>query len=134
MWMGHIDPQVLEERARRPRTRHTKPVPCPQTSPLLNILGNTPGAQSLVYADAKTPDSKAKAKGATALQLFVAVTDRPNALLGEARYRGKFTKTPFVVEFESHEDGKYATYWARWVTRRGENGPWSLPVSMVIAA
>ena len=46
----------------------------------------------------------------------------------------KFTRNPIGVDFESKDGGKLATYYGRWVSRRGEMGSWSLPVSMHIAA
>lgn len=47
---------------------------------------------------------------------------------------GLYTRGPITVRFEHDADCRKATYWARWVSRRGEFGPWSLPVSMSIAA
>jgi hypothetical protein len=38
------------------------------------------------------------------------------------------------VDFTEDKDGKVATYYARWASVRGEVGPWSLPISMRIAA
>lgn len=45
-----------------------------------------------------------------------------------------FTRTPFEVKFEHADSGKYCTYFARWISRRGEVGNWSVPVKMRIAA
>jgi hypothetical protein len=110
------------------------PIPAPATSPLLNIVANTPGVQTLRYADSATPDSGKKPFGAIQLQLFVvtgtaAVTDPDSAAFLAAH-----TRNPVEVPFTSADDGKVATYFARWATRTGEVGPWSLPVSMRIAA
>ena len=118
----------------RPITTSREPIECPQTAPLLNILGNTPGAQTLVYADSTTPDSKARPFGATELQLFRAVSMTEPAPISECQFLGKFTRNPIAVEFSEADDGKIATYYARWASARGETGPWSLPVSMRIAA
>ncbi len=46
----------------------------------------------------------------------------------------KFTKNPIGVEFSETDDGKMATYNARWASVPGEIGPWSLPAMMRIAA
>lgn len=118
----------------RPVNRSRIRINCPQTSPLLNVLGNTPGRQVLTYRDSTTPESSAKPFGATELQLFVAVDDKPRAPRAEAKLVGKFTRNPISVSFKSAEGGKVATYYARWASRRGETGPWSLPASMHIAA
>lgn len=119
-------------RVREPRAK-PRPVACPQTSPLINIMGIAPGSHTLRFADSRTPYSGAKPFGATELQVFVAISDKAEAQISEARYYGKFTKNPAIIEFDARHDGKIATYYARWVSRRGENGPWSLPVVMRIA-
>jgi hypothetical protein len=118
----------------RPINTSREPIECPQTSPLLNIIANTPGAQTLVFADSTTPDSKAKPFGASELQLFRAVGTTEPAPISECEFIGKFTRNPIAVEFGETDDGKIATYYARWASLRGDTGPWSLPVAMRIAA
>ena len=120
----------------RPINPARRRISCPQTSPLLNILGCTPGEHTLRYRDTTTPGSSGKPFGAIALQLFVAIGDGPGAAKNreEAKLVGSFTRNPIAVAFEQSDDRKKATYWARWVSRRGEVGPWSLPASMSIAA
>jgi hypothetical protein len=52
----------------------------------------------------------------------------------QAQFRGTVTRNSVHVGFEPSENGKVATYFARWAGRRGDVGPWSLPVFMRIAA
>ena len=118
----------------RPVNPNRSPVNCPQTSPLLSILGNSPGAQTLRYSDSNTPDSKSKPVGAAAMQLFVAVGTVDAAPLADAKFHALVTKNPVGVNFDPADDGKIATYYARWSSVKGETGPWSLPVSMRIAS
>jgi hypothetical protein len=118
----------------RPINPNREPIECPQTSPLISILGNTPGTQTLRYADSTTPDSRAKPFGASELQLFRAIGTEEPAPLASAQFYGKFTRNPIAVQFAETDDGKIATYYARWASVRGEVGPWSLPASMRIAA
>jgi hypothetical protein len=118
----------------RPVNPDRIPITAPQTSPLLNIIGCTPGAQTVRYSDTNTPDSGAKPFGALNLQLFLAVGDAVVADPELADFYGAFTKNPIGVGFDAGDDGKMATYFARWSSRRGDVGPWSLPVSMRIAA
>jgi len=118
----------------RPVNPNRDPVNVPQSSPLLNIIAATPGAQTLRYSDTMTPDSAAKPFGAISLQLFVAVGEAPTDDETAAQFYGNFTKNPVGVAFDPADDGKVATYFARWQSRRGDVGPWSLPVSMRIAA
>jgi hypothetical protein len=118
----------------RPENSERTPINCPQSSPLLSILGNTPGTQTVVYADTTTPDSKAKPFGAANLQLMVGIGTVEPAPLSTCQFYGAFTKNPIAVEFGEADDGKIATFYGRWASARGETGPWSLPISMRIAA
>lgn len=117
-----------------PVNESREPIAAPDSSPLLNIIGGSPGSQTLRYADSNTPDSGKKPFGAIQIQLFRAIADEPVADQSAAQIYGSFTRNPIGVAFEESDDGKVATYFARWITRRGATGPWSLPVSMRIAA
>ena len=117
-----------------PENNSRQPIPCPQTSPLLSIIAATPGVQTVRFSDSMTPDARKKPFGASEIQIFVAVDDAAVTDPQAAEFLGKFTKNPISVPFSSQQNGKQATYFARWASRRGDTGPWSLPVSMVIAA
>jgi hypothetical protein len=39
-----------------------------------------------------------------------------------------------TVVFDAEDNGKIATYFARWSSRRGDMSNWSAPASMAIAA
>jgi hypothetical protein len=52
----------------------------------------------------------------------------------QAKFIGKFTRNPIAVGFQAEDNGKQATYFGRWASRKGETGPWSAPVTMAIAA
>lgn len=118
----------------RPVNPNRDPINVPESSPLLNVIGATPGSHTVRYADTNTPDSGAKPFGAAQLQLFVAVAPTAVAAPDGAAFYGAFTKNPVGVAFDSDDDGKVATYFARWASRKGEVGPWSLGVAMRIAA
>jgi hypothetical protein len=118
----------------RPPNPTREPIPVPQSSPLLSIIAATQGGQTLRYSDQFTPDSAAKPFGAVSLQLFVAIGTAPTANEDEATFLGSFTKNPIAVPFAPDDDGKVATYFAKWQSRKGDTGPWSTPVSMRIAA
>jgi hypothetical protein len=118
----------------RPVNASRTPINVPQSSPLLNIVGATPGSHTVRFADSTDPERRARPFGAANLQLFVAVGTAPTTDEGDGRLYGCYTKGPIAVAFDSDEDGKVATYFARWASAKGEFGPWSLPVSMRIAA
>jgi hypothetical protein len=110
------------------------PIPAPSSSPLLDVIGATPGQHTLRFADSGSPDSRKKPFGAMNLQLFRVVGTAPANTPDDADFVGAITKNPVEVGFDFSEAGKTATYFARWANRRGEVGPWSAPVSMTIAA
>jgi hypothetical protein len=80
---------------------------------------------ALRYHDTFTPDSGAKPFGAANLQLFVAVGDLPVVDPDAASFYGAFTKNPVGVGFTAGDNGKQATYFARWASLKGDVGPWS---------
>jgi hypothetical protein len=108
-----------------------KPMGC---APNVAVISFWYGQHVLSYQDVTRWTSRAKAAGATCLELRVAITDRDDAPLEEARRTETFTRNPMVVSFDPQLRGRIATYYARWCGRKNEFGPWSLPVSMTIAA
>lgn len=118
----------------RPINSEREPIDAPTTSPLLNVIAATPGAHTVRFSDTMTPDSAAKPFGAANLQLFVAIDDAEESDPGKAQFIGAYTRNPIGVDFSAADEGKEATYFARWASRRGDVGPWSLPVSMRVAA
>lgn len=105
----------------------------PDEAPLINVLGATPGVHTLVYAPISSPTSRAKPVGAAAMQLFVVVGVEEVLVPTGAVFQGVHTTTPVAVAWDPADDGKVATYFARWMGKRGDVGPWSSPVSMRIA-
>jgi hypothetical protein len=118
----------------RPVNPDREPVHCPQTSPLVNVTAATPGSHTIQFADSLEPHKKAKPFGAASLQLYAFVGAEPTVDESQAKFIGLFTKNPIAVAFTPEDDGKMATYFACWSGKRGDTGPFSLPVSMRIAA
>lgn len=125
------------------------PLPAPSTRPILTAGGTTHGMHTLAYADETTPRSKSKPKEAAMLHLHLALTPpgtREPPPPESAWHVGCFTKTPLGVDLEatlaggwagerrptSDYDGMTAFYYGRWGSRKGEFGPWSEPVRMVV--
>jgi len=119
----------------RPINRGRSRINCPQTSPAIAIIAATPFQHTLRFKDSIALGERAgKPFGATQLQLFVAIGEERAADREQAKLCGCYTRNPIGVSFTSADDGKFATYYARWVSQRGEFGNWSSPVSMRIAA
>ena len=110
------------------------PIPPPSTFPLLTITEPMRGMQDLRASDSGTPDKKARPTGVAGMLLFRAVGTSAVTDPAQAASLAFATKTDFEATFDPADNGKTATYFARWTNGKGEVGPWSAPVSMPIAA
>lgn len=125
----------------RPRNVSHRERKCPNTAPLLNYIGSTPGMDELRYHDANTPTSKAKPYGAERLMLWGAYTlpGEPRPKREDARPIGTFTKSKMIVPQDPQRDIRLGaagpgtglpTYWAQWLGHDGGTSPWSLALSV----
>ena len=117
----------------RPLNPSRTPIPVPTSVPLLNVLFAGPGTHTLEFADSDTPSSKQKPFGAVGLQLFVAVGTAAVIDPGAANYLLTSSRNPVFASFDIADNGKIATYFGRWLTRRGQEAPWGSPAAMTIA-
>lgn len=110
------------------------PVPAPSTYPMLALAGLGVGLQSLRASDQYTPSKRAKPVGTAGMLLFRAVAAAPVTDPAQCDFLAFASKTEFQANFDSADNGKVATYFARWTNSKGEVGPWSPAASMPIAA
>lgn len=110
------------------------PVPPPTTYPILAINGAGPGTQDLRASDQLSPTRRAKPAGTAGLLVFRVVATEAATDPNSAPLLGFVTKAAFQSTFAPEDDGKIATYFARWTNGKGQFGPWSAPVSMRVAA
>lgn len=118
----------------RPVNENREPIYCPMTVPLINVVAATPGVHTITFADSLDPNKRAKPFGAAAIQLYLHMGDEATTDENLASFAGMFTRNPVGYEFSPPDDGKMATWFAKWVGKRGDTSPFSLPVSMRIAA
>lgn len=109
------------------------PIPVPATAPLLMIQAAFSGEHVIRYADESSPASRKKPFGAIQIQINRNVAPGANPDVNQSTMVGLYTKQPIHVAQDQANTGLTATYMARWVTRKGEFGPWGLPVAMTIA-
>ncbi len=111
------------------------PIPVPETVPLLSYMGTTPdGSMTLRFSDSSTPDSRGKPYGYQSLQLFRVISADQADDPADASFYGLFTRNPATVGFNSGDNGKWCTFFARWVNTKGQAGPWSNPLPVPIAS
>lgn len=65
-------------------------------------------------------------------EIWVKIGDPPPTDPQELTFVALDTATPYVMEFKGEDVGKTAYFMLRWVNRKGESGPWSQTVSMMI--
>ncbi|MGE3109676.1 MAG: hypothetical protein AB7G11_08330 [Phycisphaerales bacterium] len=116
------------------RDTQPTPIPPPSTYPMLTVNGMGQGLQRLRAADQNSPARRGRPMGTAGLLLFRAVGTDPVTNPTDAAFLSFVTKAEFQSQFTSVDNGKTATYFARWTNSKGEVGPWSPPVSMPIAA
>lgn len=110
------------------------PIPPPETFPLLSIIELGRGTQDLRIADSQSPTRRAKPAGTSGLLIFRHVGDGPAATPAQCTFLALATRTEYTARFTPADNGKTATYFARWTNFRGEPGPWSPAATMPIAA
>lgn len=101
--------------------------------PELAVTNSPNGGHVIKYKDGVS-GSKAKPKGVSHLLLYGAIGEKPKMPVKFARLMGAYTKRPFEVMYPEGcgLEGLYVTYYARWLTTRGEISPWSRGVSVII--
>jgi hypothetical protein len=90
------------------------------------------GFHRLRFRNAENPSSVAKPYGAVSMELRIAVGNEPARARRQAKRVQMVTKHVFNVTFAADETRQTATYFARWVTRRGKTGAWSRAMALMI--
>jgi len=113
------------------------PVPQPTTAPDIAVLGQINGLATMSYTEPGTI-GKAKPYGVIAAEVAVALGTVVAIDPEIATRHVHRSKSPFTLDFSAPDRGKYATIWARWITRsgpggKGQVGPWSTSASFVVA-
>lgn len=120
------------------------PTPAPTTAPVLTVDLPARLTHTLRLTDSATPTRTAKPRGVLGAEVWfklVTSPDREGAgsspTLGDPstfRFLSLATKPLARATFRPDEGGKTAVYMTRWVTTRGEKGPWSEIATATIAA
>ena len=110
------------------------PIPVPGTSPVLALVGLTPGQVTLTFRDTGSSlKSRSKPAGVTALELHVLFGSTAPATPGATPYFGLFTRSPFAITIPGGSDGQTAFIYGRWLNGKGQAGPWSAMLSTTVA-
>jgi hypothetical protein len=115
----------------------TTPTPTgpPTSAPVIFDVDTAQRLQHTVhFRDQATPDSRAKPAGVRGCEIWVKVGDPAPASESELAFETLDTRTPHTISFDPSDGGQTVHYWLRWVSTRGETGPWSAPVSATVGA
>jgi hypothetical protein len=112
------------------------PLPAPEGRPQINVVGVDALRHELRFSDAENPERRSKPAGVLGLQLFRSIgeTAPTNPLTCQFQVFVSDTRSTTKLDFDPADAGKIAHYFARWQTRTGLVGPWSLLASRMIAA
>ncbi|MFT3787600.1 MAG: hypothetical protein QM770_15780 [Tepidisphaeraceae bacterium] len=114
----------------RPTTARRTRIGPPDTAPRLWLSAIHLDGHSIGCADSQR-EGHAKPFGATQVQLFRSTRGfDPD----HAELVGCFTRTPIRVTCPPDLHGQTATYFARWMNRRGQTGPWSQVLSAPVVS
>jgi hypothetical protein len=125
-----------------PPAAEKRRVPAPTTTPMLGILGIVPGGHEIEVADSAQPDRRGKPVDVRGLELIVAYSPHVGGttdgltreqIIKSGKPHGVVTRGRAAVIHAEDRVGSVANYLGRWVNRRGEAGPWSQPVRMMLA-
>jgi hypothetical protein len=116
------------------RSTSRSPTAAPSTKPVATVDTTQRLQHTIAFVDELTPTSRAKPDGAMGCEIWVKVDGPPPADPSELQYLATDTRSPYLAEFDGAKAGKIAYYMLRWVSTRGEKGPWSQTVSATITA
>ncbi|MCI0360522.1 MAG: hypothetical protein L0211_18755 [Planctomycetaceae bacterium] len=113
----------------------TTPTPSgpPATAPVGKVDTSQRLQHTIHFSDSATPTSKAKPAGVRGCEIWMKVGTPPPTSASDLAFVTLDTRTPHVIAFDGADANKTITYWLRWVSTRGETGPWSAAVSATVS-
>lgn len=104
----------------------------PESRPVAQVDTSQRLRHTISFSDEATPNSRAKPQGAMGCEIWSKIGDPAPTDPSQLHFLGLDTSTPYVVQFGGEDAGKTAHYMLRWVSSKGEQGPWSQTVSATI--
>ncbi len=109
------------------------PIPAPTTAPVLNIV-TAERLRHMVEASKTAPEGGGLGKpaGVRGVQLWRKIGDPPPGGESDFEFVSEFTRTRMTLDYQMSQGGQTIYYQARWVSTRGETGPWGELVSATV--
>ena len=115
-----------------PHEESRSPNQAPATHPLGRIEHRGALRQEIHWTDADTPRSRRKPAGVIGCELWLKVGDGAPSNEEGCTLVALDTASPYLCEHEAADAGKTAHWLLRWVSTRGEKGPFGPVVSAKI--
>ena len=126
------------------RDTSKSPVPTPTTRPVVQVEHGQRLLHRLRFSDEAAPTRRGKPPGTIGAEVWLALTPtgQPAPLLnspgaggdGPYKFLSVSSRGNLQADFSSEDAGKTAYYALRWVSTRGEKGPWSEVAAATVAA
>ena len=109
------------------------PVPAPTTAPVLNIV-TSERLRHIVEASktALEGGGLGKPTGVRGVQLWRKIGDPTPTAESDFEFVSEFTRTRMTLKYQMTQGGQTVYYQARWVSTRGQTGPWGELVSATV--
>ena len=104
----------------------------PSTVPVLEIDNRFISAHCLRFHDSATPLSRGRAASAAYCEVWYKIGGPAPAGTDETMFRLTVTRSGRMLRYNPEDKGKYVYYFARWINRKGEQGPWSEMATAVV--
>ncbi|MDT5123620.1 MAG: hypothetical protein QOC96_3102 [Acidobacteriota bacterium] len=104
----------------------------PTSKPLAQVDISQRLRHIISFLDELTPTSRAKPDGVQGCEIWIFIGANAPTGPNDFRYLATDTRSPYLVEFDAADAGKTAYYLLRWISTRGETGPWSQTFSGTI--
>jgi hypothetical protein len=117
------------------RTR--TPVGAPTSRPLVQVDFSKRLVHRLAYVDEAAALRRARPRGIVGAEVWVKVAapgEAPPTGAADLKFLLLSTRSPAKVEYSGDQAGHTAHYMLRWLSRRGEPGPWSETASATVGA
>lgn len=119
------------------RSPGRSPAPAPASRPKLTVAPAARLTHRLQLTDESTPTRRGRPPGTVGAEVWVALVDAGGPVPtdpGSLSYLALATRPTLRATFPAGAGGKTAVYMLRWVSTRGERGPWSEVVGATVAA
>ena len=104
----------------------------PLTVPVLEVDNRFINAHCLRFHDSASPHKRGRAASAAYCEVWYKVGGTAPTGTDDTMFRLTITRSGQMLRFSPDDKGKYIHYFARWVNRKGEQGPWSEIATAVV--